>query len=190
MDQKSFIVYEGVEVPESPLLKIERKSKYGSVPGLDDEELADPDELERQVLWEQWGPILLLPAPKNETRLRPELDEDGYMIGAFASADFDRMKPVSDKARYKADKLREQLKDVLLMFNLVKDRIPGRAKYTILKYLRTGRIELEQIRDVEMWHLGRLYLRARKLQKEMVRLQEYSQRRRQRQAEAFFASMG
>ncbi len=190
MDQEKFIVYGGFEVPESPLLKVERKDKYGSVPGLDDEELASPAELERQILWEQWGPILLLPSPKNETRLRPELDEDGYLVGAFASADFDRIKPAFDKARYKADKLREQLKDVIIMFEMIRQRLPRKPVAIILKNLRLGRIELEDILDLNMWFLARYYLRARKLQKEMVRLQEYSQRRRQRQAEAFFASMG
>ncbi len=189
MDQESFIVYEGVEVPESPLLKVERKDKYGSVPGLEDEELADPDELERQVLWEQWGPILLLPSPKNEASFRPELDEDGYLVGAFASADFDRIKPVFDKVRYKADKLREELKNVLLMFGLVRQRLPRKPVAIVLKDLRLGRIEVDDISNVEMWLLGRYFLRARRLQQEMVRLQEYSQRRRQRQAEAFFASM-
>lgn len=190
MDQESFIVYEGVEVPESPLLKVERKDKYGSVPGLDDEELAGPAELERQILWEQWGPILLLPAPKNEVGVRPELDEDGYLVGAFASADFDRIKPAFDKARYKADKLREQLKDVFIMFDMIRQRLPRKPVAIVLKNLRLGRIELDDILNFDMWLLARYFLRARRLQQEMVRLQEYSQRRRQRQTEAFFASMG
>ena len=35
--------YQDVVVPESTVLKLERENRYGSVPGLDDEELADPD---------------------------------------------------------------------------------------------------------------------------------------------------
>ena len=48
-------------VPVSPLLAKHRKSRYGSVPGLSDEELASPEELERQAMREQWGAILALP---------------------------------------------------------------------------------------------------------------------------------
>ncbi len=190
MDQEEFIVHEGVEVPESPLLKVERKNKYGSVPGLDDEELAGPAELERQILWEQWGPVLLLPAPKNEVGVRPELDEDGFLCGAFASADFDRIMPAFDKARYKADKLREELKHVIIMFEMIRQRVPRKAAAIVLKNLRLGRIELEHILDFDMWSLGRHYLRARRIQQEIFRLQEYSQRQRQEKTEAFFAAMG
>ena len=43
--EESFIIYEGVVVPESALLNRERKNPYGSVEGLDDEELAEADEL-------------------------------------------------------------------------------------------------------------------------------------------------
>ena len=190
MDQKGFIVYEGVEVPESPLLKIERKSKYGSVPGLDDEELAGPAEVERQILWEQWGPILLLPSPKNKTRFRPELDEDGYVVGAFASADFDRITPAFDKAGYKIERLRDEKETVVIRFQVLNDRIPGMAKYETLKKVEKGLIELDDISDMEVWHLGRLFVRVRKLQKEIRRLEEYTERRKQRWAEKFFASLG
>ena len=33
---QSFVIYEGVVVPESALLRAERKDPYGSVPGLDE----------------------------------------------------------------------------------------------------------------------------------------------------------
>ena len=49
------------DVPVSPLLSEDRKNRYGSVPGLDDEELAEPWELERQVTLQEWGPVLALP---------------------------------------------------------------------------------------------------------------------------------
>ena len=37
-----FEVFDGVEVPVSPLLKRQRSSRYGSIADLDDEELIDP----------------------------------------------------------------------------------------------------------------------------------------------------
>ena len=48
-NETNFVSYEGL-VPESETHNRERKNRYGSVPGLDDDELADPDELERQVI--------------------------------------------------------------------------------------------------------------------------------------------
>ena len=190
MDQEKFIVYEGVEVAESPLLKVERVNRYGSVPGLDDEELADPAELERQVRWEQWGPILLMPPPKNEVRIRPELDEDGYLVGAFASADFERIKPAFDKARYKADKLREELKDEIIKFEMIWERVPRKSAVVILKNVRKGVLDSDEILDFDMWMLARSYLRARRIRREIASLDEYRERQRQKRAEEFFASLG
>ena len=45
-------------LPVKPTLKIERPSKYGTVPGLDDEELADPEELERLAAFSLFRPLL------------------------------------------------------------------------------------------------------------------------------------
>ena len=54
-------VEDDVVVAESSLLRVERDTGYGSVPGLEDKELADPAELERQVMLAEWGPILAIP---------------------------------------------------------------------------------------------------------------------------------
>ena len=76
------------------------------------------------------------------------------------------------------------------MLEVLSDRIPGTAKYKVFKDLEKGLIELDDISDMNVWHLGRLYVRALRLQQEIARLREYSQRMRQKKAEAFFASMG
>ncbi len=55
------VVEEVDSVPVSALLSEQRRNPYGSVPGLDDEELASPEELERQVMMEEWAPVLALP---------------------------------------------------------------------------------------------------------------------------------
>lgn len=87
-------------VPESALLKVERPDRYGSVPGLDDSELAEPDELEKQVFMEQWSPILALPVKGRVNSIQPVIDEsDGIDWGAFGTVDFDRYRPEFDKAR-------------------------------------------------------------------------------------------
>jgi hypothetical protein len=178
---------EGVEVPESVLLRRDRGNRYGSVPGLDDSELADPDELERQVFVQEFGPVLALPVKAGRGFLRPSVDEEGRLDwGAFGTVDFDRYTGGFDKARYKADKVREQLKGVLVLFSVVSDRMGNSGKYLVLKYLRMGVIGPEHIVSEDMAALSRLYLRIRRLRQEMGELREASERRRQRRAEALW----
>ncbi len=75
------------------------------------------------------------------------------------------------------------------MFSIVNERLKTRAKYTVLKYLKMGIIELEHIVDNDMRALARLYLRIRRLRKEIAELREASEWRRQRQAEGFWLSL-
>jgi hypothetical protein len=181
------MVYEDIVVPESALLKRLQSNKHGSVPGLDDSDLADADELERQVLRQEFGPILALPVKVSKSCIKPEVDEICNLDwGAFGTVDFDRYRQQFDKLHYKADKVTEQLKDVLIIFNIVNNRIRPKAKYLVLKYLRMGIIELEHIVNNDMLALARLYLRARRMRKEIAELQEASERRRQRKAEALW----
>jgi hypothetical protein len=178
---------EGVEVVESALLRRDRGNRYGGVAGLDDSELADPDELERQVFVQEFAPVLALPVKASKSCIRPEVDENGNIEwGAFGTVDFDRYAGGFDKARYKADKVREQLKDVLIMFGIVNDRIRTPAKYLVLKYLRMGIIEFEHIVNEDMTALARLYLRARRMRQEIGDLWEAGERRRRRRAEALW----
>lgn len=183
--------YQGVVAPAPVLLRVERKDKYGHVPGLDDEELASPEELERAVMRDEWGPVLELPVKHGHGWIQPAVDESGGVDwGAFATVDFDRMRPEFDKARYKADNLREQLKDAVLMFEMIRQRLPRKPVALILKYLRMGIIDLEDISNFDMWSLARYYLRARRLRKEISELEEASWRRKQERARRFFASLG
>ena len=173
------------DIPVSPLLSEDRQNRYGSVPGLDDNELADPNELEKQVLRQEFAPVLTLPATGGECFMRPSIDQDGSVDwGAFGTVDFDRYSGGFDKVRYKADKVREQLKDLLIIFSIVNERIKTRAKYLVLKYLRMGIIELEHIANSDMLALARLYLRTRRMREEIAELWEVSERRRQRKAGA------
>jgi hypothetical protein len=182
-------VYEDIVVPESVLLRRGKGNRYGSVPGLDDSELADPDELERQVVMQEFGPVLALPIKTSKSGIRPEIDENGNVDwGAFGTVDFDRYSGGFDKARYKADKLREQLKDLLIMFSIVSDRIKAEAKHLVLKYLRMNIIGLEHIVNYDMLALARLYLRALRLQKEISELRQASERRRQRRVAALWGT--
>ena len=180
-----FKVCEGILVPESALLKRKRSNRYGSVPGLDDSELAGPDELERQVMRQEFEPLLTLPVRPGKSSITANTDGGaGIDWGAFGTVDFDRYKPQFDKFRYKADIVREQLKDLLIVYSIVNDRIGTRAKYMVLKYLRMGIIELEHIVSNDMLSLARLHLRARKMRQDVTELHQASWRRQERKTEA------
>ena len=99
--ETNFVIYEGVVVPESALIRPIRQDKYGKVPGLPEEELASPDELERQVLREEMGPVLQLPVKQPRSDIRLAVDENGGIDwGAFGTVDFDSHRPEFDKIRY------------------------------------------------------------------------------------------
>jgi hypothetical protein len=173
------------DVPVSALLSVERKNRYGSLPDLEDEELADPEELERLAVAEEWAPVLALPVRSRQGWSGPVADESSVDFDAFASVDFQRTMPEFDKARYKADRLQEKLSDLLIMVGIVKERLPGKAKYLVLKYLRMGIIDLDHVVNDDMLALARLCLRARRLQKDIADLREASRAKRVRQLAAF-----
>jgi hypothetical protein len=197
MDQEEtgFIVYDGIVVAESALLKRERSNRYGSVEGLPDEELLNPHELERVYLMEELRPILQLPVRGRKCPLTPSIDEDGRVDwGAFATADFDEYRPDIDKPRYKANVLREERKDVILMVGLLKERILKAGKYRAMRkalnYVRKGVIEIDDIQDWDTWQLAKYCMRAARLKKQIQELQEKSEQKRQKEFEDFWRSMG
>lgn len=71
------------------------------------------------------------------------------------------------------------------MFSIIKDRLPGKAKYLVLKYLRMGIIELDHVIDSDMAALARRHFQARRLRAEIQRLQEASWRRREERLNAW-----
>ena len=168
---------EGIPVPAA--LKILRPDRYGTVDGLDEDELANPAELERQVYQKEYGPILALPVKHKWHGPRPEMDEDGHIgWGAFGSIDFSRLTTEFNKARYKADKLQDDFESEVIMVSIIKERIPGREKYLILKHLKMGIIDLDHIENHDMHALARHCLRAWRLQKEIQSLRSFSCRNR------------
>ena len=187
--QEYIETFQGVIVPAPVLLKLENKKTYGTVPDLDDEELADPDELERHVLKEEYGPILLLPIKAKRSWLQPVVDETGGLdYGAFGTVDFLRTLPEFNVSRYKEDKLKEKLSDVLILFCIVSERIKSNAKYLVLKYLRMGIIDFEHIVEEDMLALGKLYMRARRIQREMTELRKAALNRSKRRLKVFLKS--
>ena len=179
-EETSFVVVDGIVVPESALLRAEQRNLYGSVPGLDDEELAAPWELERQIMRDEWGPVLALPVRGNKGFRSDFVDNGGVEFNAFATVDFARTMPEFDKMRYKADKLCEERDNVLMMFEMVSRRLP-KAKHKVLKYLRRGVIELEHMATEDMLALAKLYLRTVRLHREIRKLKDLGWGRTQEQ---------
>jgi hypothetical protein len=183
-------VYDGVEVAESPLLRRERSNPYGSVPGLDAEELADPDELERQFLIEEFAPILALPQKTRKGWIRPNIDEDGKVDwGAFATVDFDRYRPEFDKRGYKADRLKEELANQCLMMETISARLKTKAKYLVIKYVSMGILDLGEVIDFDMYCLAERYLQAKRLQRQIIELEKKSWEKREEKTKKFLESL-
>ncbi len=155
------------DVPTWPTCTPKRSNPYGSVPGLPDEELADPAELERVAMIAEWEPIMALPVQQPRSHIRPTIDEDGKPNwGAFGTVDFERMQPF-DKRRYKADRLREELRDVLIKISIVRRRLPQKAMYLVLKNVEKGVLDPDDIANFDMQAVAKLTLRAKRLQQQI-----------------------
>lgn len=175
------------QIPMWAWMALEKKSRYGSIADLPDEELADPEELERQVFLQEWGPVLSLPVRGART-FRPDIDENGGVEwGAFGTVDFERISPSFDRLGYKIDKLREERRNVRIMIDTLRYRVRDANKYVVLKYALRGVIDVEDVLDEELKGLVRLYLRARRLTEEIESLREARQKRKQRELAAMLA---
>jgi len=140
---------------------------------------------------EMWGPILALPRQRYERVIRANIDEDGKADwGAFGTVDFDRYRQDFDRLRYKAERLMDQQHDLTILFEIISERIRDTAKYKILKRVRLGLLDADDIENWDMGCLAKLYLRILRLQRQRYELKERSRQRRQQQAEAFWRSMG
>ena len=182
-------VFDGVEVPVSPLLKRERSNRYGSIPDLDDEDLIEPAEIDRVFLREVFGPILALPVKGKKGGIKPNIDEDGTVEwGAFGTVDFDKYVEF-DKLRYKADKLREELFHERIMMEMLSEKIESKEKYKILEKAEAGLIDADEISNFEMFCLAKRYVRAKRIQREIAELEKKSQERREEKAKKVFGSL-
>jgi len=182
-------VFDGVEVPVSPLLKRQRSSRYGSVADLDDEELIEPAEIDRVFLREAFAPILALPVKSKKGGIKPNIDEDGTVEwGAFGTVDFDKYVEF-DKLRYKIDKLREELFNERIMMEMLSEKIESKEKYKILEKAEAGLIDADEISNFEMFCLAKRFVRAKRIQREIAELEKKSQERREDKARECLGSL-
>jgi len=159
--------------PVLPTVTVIRSDKYGTIEGIENDELLTAEELDRMVFKKMWKPILDLPIRKKHQWISPDLDETGELDwGAFGSVDFARLMSKHDKLRYKIDRLKEELADETIFIDIISERIPGKTKYLVLKHLKMGLIELEHISHPDMHALARHYLRASRLRREIRELKQ------------------
>ncbi len=172
-------------VPLSSVIAWKRKNKYGSIADLPDYELADPEELERQAIIKEFGPVLALPV-SNERVFRPDIDEEGVRCDAFASVDFERSRAQSDTLRYKEERLREELGHLIIWQDPLRRRLPQKAVYLVLKYARLGIIELDQIDNMDMYLLAQSHLRELRIRNEIDEVVERRCKRQRRVVATMF----
>ena len=176
--KQEFELVEIEDVPASAALQVVRLDKYGTVEGLDEDELLTSGELDRMVFKQMWKPVLDLPVKHRDNWIRPQYDEylGGYDLGAFGTIDFARicMFTPAKKARYKAEKLKEELEHAIIMASMIKDRIPGKGKNLVIKNLKLGYLNLQDITNFDMNRLANWFLRIWRLRKEVERLSKYS----------------
>jgi hypothetical protein len=100
--------------------------------------------------------------------MRPSTSESGRPDwGAFGTVDYERICGPFDKARYKADRLAEELRSVLITIDIIRARLPQAALYLALKYLRFGMISDEHVANDDLPALLRQTRRAQRLREEI-----------------------
>jgi len=146
----------------------------------DDDDLLDEQELERWVEWQDWGPILALPAKTPRSTIRPTIDENGRPDwGAYGTVDYERQHGPFAKARSDADRLGDELRRLLLTIDLVRAHLPPAPFYLALTYLPPGILHDEHLTNDDPRALLRLTRRAQKLREEIRALRASSRHQRQ-----------
>lgn len=175
------------DLPVGVRLQPLRRDRWGKVPGLDEQELACPRELERLWLRDELGPVLDLPHSRT-TSFRPNVDEDGQVNwGAFGTVDFERQQATHDKMRYRIEQLREEIADQVILLDLLNQRVQVTAKWRVIKYVRMGWMDVDDIQHMELWQLAKVYLRIVYLKAQVRQLQNLRQQQRARHMQRLWA---
>ena len=179
LNEENFVEYGGI------------KFELGALKDLSGDELASPEELERQVIKAELEPLLLLPRSGKGYRNFSAHDcSDEIGFDAFGTVDFDKYRPKFDSARYKADKLKAELKRLVIQIEMLNDRIHDKNKYKLLKCVKLGIIDKDDIENWDMWQIAVYYMRAIKLRKQIAELAEASRIRKERKYQRWLDSLG
>lgn len=155
-EQKTLNKLKNDLVVPGPVRIVPVKNKgIGGVPGLPFEELADLEELERQVVREMSGPDL--PAPKRKRHRGGD---------AYRTADCKRRDRPHGRRRFEINRLLDELNQVGITSDIVARRLPPVHKQ-VLAYLRSGVIQLAHVTNDDMIDLAKLDQRRQMLRQRL-----------------------
>jgi hypothetical protein len=170
------------------------KLELGTLKDLAEDELISQCEIERQIVKAGLGPVLLLPVKNRKNGYHRAWDySEEIGFNAFGTVDFDRYRPEFDKARYKAGKLREQLRDLVIIIRIVHDRITGTAKHHLPKMLSLAKrniIDPDDIEHWDSWQFVKMFMRALRIKKEILGLEEKSRQGKSKKYQKWLDSLG
>lgn len=152
------------ELPVIGAVSVLRQRGYGTIADLDDEAPADVHELQRLIAWRDYEPILSLRGRNGRAgniALTPDGEIDWGRISPI-TASRRRLKPIAVR-RGDVSELRERLASTVRMANLLRARVPGTAKYLVLKYVQMGIVPIEEITNKDMRVLAQLDAKMRRL---------------------------
>lgn len=153
------------ELPVLGVVRVQRQTGYGTVADLDDEAPADIGELQRIIAYQMYGPVIDLPGRGGRLG-HVVLDSDGEV-------DWDAISPAGGRrwrsARSgRADELRAELGRLVGLIGLLQERVPGTAKYLVLKYVGMGILDAEHVTNHDLRQLVKLEARARQLREQIA----------------------
>ena len=154
------------ELPVSGAVRVVRRKGYGTVADLEEEGPADIGELQRIVAYEMYGPVIALPGRGGRL---------GHVVlDANGEIDWEAIGPAGGRRRWArpgvvgpADQLRAELAHLVGLIGLLPERVPGTAKYLVLKYVRMGILDVEHVTNHELRELVKLEARARQLREQL-----------------------
>lgn len=130
---------------------------------------ADMDELERWAVVRDFEPILSIPAKHT----RYGFDEPVHEATPPWEVSIQELIHPKLAPPTRLEQLEDELENTLIQFDMVKERLPGRAKYLVLKHLRMGLIGWDDITSDDMRALARLDRKARQLQRQISRVHNH-----------------
>jgi len=72
------------------------------------------------------------------------------------------------------------------MMEMISGHIKGREKYAIIERVYNGTLDLGEVADFETYCLAQRYLRAKRLQRDILQLEEKSRKRQEEKARKIF----
>lgn len=163
------------DLPVTGSIRVQRNRGYGNIPDLDDEAPMNLAELRRMVAWQLYGPLLALPGRHRRGYL--VLDANGEVDWNAIGPAGRRRQPERRDTSERTEQLRTELVHVLSQIATATQRVPGTAKYLVLKHVRMGILQPEHVTDPNLREVVRLQAKAERLRQELAAVQPNERKR-------------